>query len=376
MSKNPWTLQRLTALVGQQEGPHLEFKSSKPLTLGFDKGKRESFVSDLTCHVSAFLNAEGGTLVIGLEEQKGQGEPDTATHLSDGAERSSIDAKRLEDAICDRISPSVASYVHVYPIKIGEKDGEALYAYAVEVMKGITAYQADNKLYYVRRSYSSVAMDDKDIRLRMLTDDRPRAEFVATVTSQSARASASQMLDDYVRSKAALEKLYGPDVENWPKTNTDYIGLLEKAPNFWPSGTWAIWVKISVSNIGNKTIREFFVDWSVSHLQGLTLWDKPVKAREGERIQFHFEANRERDGSTPMYPGLDFMFGHFSVRSDLQNLSSDMSLVLRAKGYLDDGFPFTYEEDIGKRVFDEFSRFAEFIDHIRNHDELPPETSQ
>lgn len=376
MSKNPWTLERLTALLGQQEGPHLEFKSSKPLTLGFDKGKRESFVSDLTCHVSAFLNAEGGTLVIGLEEKKGQGEPDTATHLSDGAERSSIDAKRLEDAICDRISPSVASYVHVFPIKTGEKDGEALYAFAVEVTKGITAYQADNKLYYVRRSYSSVAMDDKDIRLRMLTDDRPRAEFVVTVTSQSARASASQMLDDYVRSRAAFEKIYGPDVKNWPTSNADYLRILEKAPKTWSSSTWAIWVNISVRNIGNKTIREFFVDWSVSNLKGITFWDKPFKARENERIQFHFEANRERDGSTPMYPGLDFMFGHFSVRSDLKTLPPDMSLVLRVRGYLDDGFPFTYEADIGKLLFDEFSRFAEFIEYIRNNDNLPPEPSQ
>ena len=65
--KNPWTIERLNDYVGQEETYQLEFKSSRGL-LQTTAGEIEKTFNDLSTHISAFLNSEGGVLVIGIEE--------------------------------------------------------------------------------------------------------------------------------------------------------------------------------------------------------------------------------------------------------------------------------------------------------------------
>jgi predicted HTH transcriptional regulator len=111
--------------------------------------------------VSAFLNTDGGQLVVGIEEQEG-----VAFDLSEGVARSRLTWERLQSAVCDRIQPAVAGYVSVFSVHVGTSpEGEKLFAFVIEVKPGTTAYQADDKKYYVRRSGQSEAMEDKDIRL-------------------------------------------------------------------------------------------------------------------------------------------------------------------------------------------------------------------
>ena len=69
----------------------------------------------------------------------------------------------------------MAGYISAYSVLVGESATfDKLFAFVVDVRPGHTAYQADDKKYYVRRSGRSEPMEDKDIRLRMLAADKPR----------------------------------------------------------------------------------------------------------------------------------------------------------------------------------------------------------
>lgn len=106
----------------------------------------------------------------GVEEKAG-----AADTLSTGVPKSRLSWEQLRNAICDRIQPGVAGYVSVFSVQVAaNSDGEKLFAFVIDVKPGTTAYQADDKKYYVRRSGQSEPMEDKDIRLRMLAGDKPR----------------------------------------------------------------------------------------------------------------------------------------------------------------------------------------------------------
>jgi hypothetical protein len=174
---NPYKFEFVHGMIEQQETQRLEFKSSREL-LNENSQKRGKFISEqIVPTVSAFLNTDGGQLVIGIEEKNG-----VAVALSPGISRTRVSWEQLQSAICDRIQPAVAGYISVYSVHVGTSpDGERLFAFVVDVKPGNTAYQADDKKYYVRRAGQSEAMEDKDIRLRMLAGDKPR--FVISLHS-------------------------------------------------------------------------------------------------------------------------------------------------------------------------------------------------
>lgn len=122
-SRNPWTKERLLQHIEQPETPYLEFKSSRPLCL--DNKDRPRYLDGLAAHAGAFLNAEGGLLLIGLEEGRRRDAPDVATELSPGVPRRQLSAARLESMLCDRIHPSVAGLIKVHSIPIGVTSDEA-----------------------------------------------------------------------------------------------------------------------------------------------------------------------------------------------------------------------------------------------------------
>lgn len=179
---NPWSKERLESYLNTEEGPSVDFKSSQPLT---EAKTRAKYLDNLSCHVSALLNGEGGLLLVGLEEGTRKDLPDIATRFSPGVPRSEFTAAQFESAICDRIHPSVAGLVKVYPVQFAENAGQPLLVFVIEVRSGVTAYQAADKRYYVRRGYSSEPMEDKDIRLRMLTSQVARVSLAARLDVES-----------------------------------------------------------------------------------------------------------------------------------------------------------------------------------------------
>src|SRR5713226_4181020 len=60
-----WTEERIAQLKGQEESIRLEFKAGAL----FDK-PHEEWLKDLSGEISGFANTEGGTLILGLKEEK------------------------------------------------------------------------------------------------------------------------------------------------------------------------------------------------------------------------------------------------------------------------------------------------------------------
>ena len=113
--KNPWTLERLNQFLGQDEHTTLEFKSCK----GFEN-KKDQFIDKLICEISAFLNTDGGFLIVGIDEiaSKDNSKIKCAEKIY-GIGREIIDAHKLSQSIYSKISPSASSLIQVYPVQVG-----------------------------------------------------------------------------------------------------------------------------------------------------------------------------------------------------------------------------------------------------------------
>ena len=169
MKKPPseWTEDDLLQLIGQPESFTLEFKESHLCKLG------TSFARNLAKEVSAFANAEGGTIVIGIKENRGR--PRIALDLDDGVDSNDFSLEQLQHVVDLSIRPKLAG-VHCHAISLsGKREGRV--AYVVMVPRGGTAYQASNYIYYTRSGYRNEPMQDHLVRLLMFRGDTSTARL-------------------------------------------------------------------------------------------------------------------------------------------------------------------------------------------------------
>ena len=313
---NPYTTEYLKSLIGQQESQHLEFKSSRGLAEESAQGRRRFISDQIVPIVSAFLNTDGGRLVIGVEDE---GKDGVGTSLSAGVPKIFVSREQLQQMICDRIQPSVADHVSVHQILVGERpDGERLYAFVVEVSQGVTAYQAADKLYYVRRSGATEPMEDKDIRLRMLSGDKPRISIAI-------RPKHLRTTDLY---RIETEEVY------------------------------AIAWSLNVENCGVKTIPKAFFRYRVrgNNLPEETqvmyhgLMSEPKLDRyQGGPFRFFEQHNKKTEfynagfEENGLRPGEQYSIDLFSLTSGflvgLEKPLSEVSLIVDIVTYIDDGLP-------------------------------------
>ena len=150
-----WAKKDLEGLIGVPESFRLEFKSTKLLA---DKAR----VADtLTKGVSAFANAEGGTIIVGLEESTGKGQR-VATSISPGVSAEAVSVTWLTQVIQDNISPPIPA-LRVHPITIGDPrlsldDTAQRLAFAIEIPRSQRAVQAKDNVYYLRQEDRSLPM--------------------------------------------------------------------------------------------------------------------------------------------------------------------------------------------------------------------------
>lgn len=321
-SPNPWTLARLESLIGTQESDRLDFKSSIGLR---DPKTRQRFIEDLTAHVSAFLNTYGGTLVIGMEEDKRNGLADTAADLSKpGITESEMTASRLSDQICDRIHPSVAGRVQVFPVTVGNQSetGYPLRAFIIEVTEGVTAYQAADKLYYARRSFSSVPMDDKDIRLLMLSDDKPRGEVSFDLETRP----AGHNWESAIRDAAAYRQFLAS--RTTPITPESAIEALQRRPN--QPNHIEVEISLLLHNTGIATIHGGALSWRTDGELAPSLTFTQYSDSPMAWTPY---------GGIPLYPEMIGSIARWTllVPTDTKQVSGDMTLNIST--YLDGGLP-------------------------------------
>lgn len=135
-----------------EENPELEYKASGALQ------REDKKVMEITKDVSAFANSNGGVLIYGIsEDQTDRRFPGKI----DPIDCKTISKEWLEQVINSRIRPRING-LKIHVISIPEKQNEVVYI--LEITKGDTAHQADDKKYYRRHNFMVEPLYDHEIR--------------------------------------------------------------------------------------------------------------------------------------------------------------------------------------------------------------------
>jgi hypothetical protein len=155
--KTLWTHKTILDLIQNQieESLNLEYKAADALDKSSDSKKKE-----IAKDVSAMANSDGGTIIYGIKEY----DVPEKRHLPDRIDpvnRVKVSKEWLEQVLNTNIFPRIPN-ITIDPIPIGESPTDAIYV--VTIPKSNTAHQANDKRYYRRFNFESIAMYDYEIR--------------------------------------------------------------------------------------------------------------------------------------------------------------------------------------------------------------------
>ena len=157
-SPTAWTEADVQQFIGQPESFTLEFTASALMTTG------ANFARGMARNVSAFANAEGGLIIIGMQENRGR--PRVALELHEGVTPAEFSLEQLQHLVNFCIRPHLPGIqCHAVPLS-DARAGRV--AYVVSVPKGDTAYQANDYRYYTRNGSRCDPLEDHLVRLLML----------------------------------------------------------------------------------------------------------------------------------------------------------------------------------------------------------------
>jgi hypothetical protein len=167
-----WTLDKINQHIkdGIEENIHLDYKGAGSLAKSGEK-KRE-----ISKDVSAFANSDGGIIIYGVREYDEEGK----THLPekiDPVNANEFSKEWLEQIVNSTISPTIPNVI-ITPIQVGNKEDNQV-IYIVEIPKSNTAHQMNDKRYYRRYNFQSIAMEDWEIKdiLNRLTKTQVKLLF-------------------------------------------------------------------------------------------------------------------------------------------------------------------------------------------------------
>jgi len=155
---------------GVEENAELEYKAAAALL------REDKKMTEATKDVSAFANSNGGVLIYGIKENQAN------KHLPcniDPVDRKAITKEWLEQLLNNRIRPRIHGIkIHVVTIA----DDQVVYV--LEIPKGETAHQADDRRYYRRYNFTVEAMYDAEIRDVMGRQKAPQIKIHFDVTKK------------------------------------------------------------------------------------------------------------------------------------------------------------------------------------------------
>jgi hypothetical protein len=155
----PTTLAEVQNLVDNQvqESLHLDYKDSR--ALGRDKA------SEIAKDVSAFANADGGTIIYGVTEANHVPEK-----VDEGVDHHKLSHEWLEQIIRSNITPRIDG-LRIAPIRLSADKS----IYAVHIPKSYRGphQEMNSKRYFKRYDFSSVPLEDYEIN-----DIRNRRQMV------------------------------------------------------------------------------------------------------------------------------------------------------------------------------------------------------
>jgi hypothetical protein len=180
------TLADLNALCNThaEEGLRLEFKACNELRKGVKRREgpltKDEIAAELSKDVSSFLNADGGTIVYGINERKdrkiSRAESLDVANAFQPTEK--LGTEWLTQMLRSHISPP-PSNLEVYRIFL---DGtpDSSWFLVVEIPAGQIAYQANNKVFYKRVGSTSAPMEQYEVADVMRREQGPSIIVRAT----------------------------------------------------------------------------------------------------------------------------------------------------------------------------------------------------
>jgi len=151
-----WDLKTIQSYIDNrvEENINLDYKAADALQK--TDGKKKEISKD----ISALANAGGGTIIYGIKEF----DDIDKRHLPekiDPINRTDISKEWLDQVINTNIQPRIEKIV-ITPVTIDDAKGSVVFV--VDIPQSNTAHQANDKRYYKRYNFESVAMDDYEIR--------------------------------------------------------------------------------------------------------------------------------------------------------------------------------------------------------------------
>lgn len=163
-----WTIKRIQQLLddGIMESAELEYKESRSLAKG--EGVRKEIVKD----VSAFANAEGGTLIYGIAEYQDEERKHLPERLDpiDGTQYSKEWLEQVVNTAQPRIQNITIHCIEAEP-------GTSKFIYVLEIPQSNIAHQATDLKYYRRFNFMAEPMRDYEIRDINNRLQHPKLEF-------------------------------------------------------------------------------------------------------------------------------------------------------------------------------------------------------
>jgi len=174
-----WSKSELDNLINDQieESLNLEYKSAAALC------KNDKCKSDISKDISAMANSDGGIIIYGIKEF----DDNHKRHLpekNDPILRAQFSKEWLEQVINTNIFPRIND-IFIDPITIDENNA----VYKVVIPKSYTAHQANDKRYYKRFNFESVAMYDYEIKdiMNRMKSPQIRLEFIFEINTYEVR---------------------------------------------------------------------------------------------------------------------------------------------------------------------------------------------
>jgi len=359
-----WDEDRLKTLAGVEADIRFEFVAGA--RLGRDTARLAEL---LTQEISALTNTAGGTLVLGLAEDKKKGvRRGAAWDGVPNTERWS--GKRIKQIIDANLHPLLPG-VTVSHIPLSAFRGKRA-AIVIEVPASLTAHQAKDRRYYGRDGGQSMALHDREIRSRMERSRTSSAQITAAVRCLR-RADAKGNLQELQRAwvedaKRRLPEATGERREKLLLASTPLPEVPELAyeDRLIEYSTYV--VTFTLVNNGERTLRDFDLAIEIVARNGCVAWgsdgNRPYQLyepkekhrellqREVYRVSCHLpDWNRWNSRADRILPGVSFAVGggiRVEVPEHYHVVSGDV--VASWQLYREDGFPQQGEIDLAAQI--------------------------
>lgn len=199
-----------------EENPELEYKAGGALQ------KDDKKVIEITKDVSSFANSNGGVLIYGIaEDQSDKRFPGNI----DAVDAKVISKEWLEQIINSKIRPRIHG-LKIHVVALPEDERQVVYI--LEIPKGNTAHQADDKKYYRRHNFMVEPLYDHEIRDIM---NRQKEPVIKTLFIVAKKPNVTMHNNDLLRYHQPLYP-YSLHVyiENVGKMYAKYVNIVLSLP--------------------------------------------------------------------------------------------------------------------------------------------------